>query len=436
MLWRNVIAELRDVEVVRDSGEMVRPEGSSASGARIAVPEELTVDGVRPLLDSFVEWLDRFGERSYDPHDFWAWLPGRKAKRLYYRRPSAGALPVLPFVALDTFLPSSRRLVASQRRYPIADAHYAAGFFHLATLTADPQSVARGVHFLEELERSRCEGFDEFCWGYPFDWESRSGTIVAGTPLITSVPYAYEAFELGYQATNRPQYLRVMESIAAFAFDAIPVTEFEDGSAAAGYTPFARTTVVNASCYRGFLLAAAGRRFGRADWMREAERNIAFAIVNQRPDGSWPYATVRGEHFVDNFHTCLVLKNLFKFWRLTGRGEVLDSISRGFAFYRRNLLDERQQPIPFAVKPRLTLHSGDLYDYAEGINLSVHLREVELDAVNVLQGMLRGLVNEWALGDGHFVTRRLIVGRNTIPYHRWGQSQVFHALAYYCRSLN
>jgi hypothetical protein len=436
MLQRKVIGDLRDVEVVRNSREMVRPEGRPAYAGRTALADALAADDVRPLLESFVEWLGRFGERSYDPHDFWAWPPGRKAKRLYYRRPIAGLLPVLPFVALDTFFPSSRRLVASQRRYPIADAHYAAGFFFLATLTGDPQHVARGVHFLEELERSRCESFDEFCWGYPFDWESRSGSIVAGTPLITSVPYAYEAFELGYEATNRPEYLRVMESIAAFAFDAIPVTEFEDGSAAAGYTPSHRTTVVNASCYRGFLLAAAGRRFARADWMREAERNTAFALVNQRSDGSWPYATERGQDFVDNFHTCLVLKNLFKFWRLTRRADVLDSVSRGYAFYRRSLLDERQQPIPFAVKPRLTLHIGDLYDYAEGINLSVLLREVEVEALNVLQGMLRGLVNEWALRDGHFVTRRLLVGRNTIPYHRWGQSQVFHALTFYCRSLN
>jgi hypothetical protein len=386
------------------------------------------------MVESFIQWLDRFGERSYDPHDFWAWILGRKAKRLYYRRPVVGALAVAPFVALDTFVPSSRRLVACRRRYPIADAHYAAGFFYWATVTGDTEAIARGVHFLDELERERCEGFDEFCWGYPFDWESRSGTIAAGTPLITTVPYAYEAFELGYEATGRQSFLRIMESIAAFAFDRIPVTELDDGSAAAGYAPFLCTTVVNASCYRGFLLAAAGRRFRQPDWTSEAERNIAFALATQRADGSWPYATMKGDEFVDNFHTCLVLKNLFKFWRLTNRADVLDAVRRGYAFYRRNLLDERLQPIPFAVKPRLTLHRGDLYDYAEGINLAVLLGEVEPEAREVLDEMLRGLAGRWSLSDGHFVTRRLLVGRNTIPYHRWGHSQIFHALAHRCRS--
>ena len=152
----------------------------------------------------------------------------------------------MPFVALDTFCPSSRRLVASPHRYAIADAHYAAGFFHWAAATGDNASVSRGVHFLDVLEASRCEGFDEFCWGYPFQWESRSGTVAAGTPLMTTVPYAYEAFELGFEATGRERYLRVMASIAAFASEHIPTTEFDDGSVAAGYTPSLATTVVNA----------------------------------------------------------------------------------------------------------------------------------------------------------------------------------------------
>jgi hypothetical protein len=127
-----------------------------------------------------------------------------------------------------------------------------------------------------------------------------------------------------------------------------------------------------------------------------------------------------------------VLKNLFKFWRITGRTEVLDSVRRGYAYYRHRLLDEDLQPIPFAVQSRLSLHRRDLYDYAEGINLALLLREVEPEAREVLQRLLTGLASGWALPDGHFVTRLLVIGKNTVPYHRWAQSQVFHALARYC----
>ena len=388
----------------------------------------------RRLVDAFIRWLDTFGERSWDPYDFWASPPGRRAKRLYYRSRVSGSLAVLPFVVLDLLIPSSRRLVSSPQRFPIADAHYAMGFFHWAEAIGDAGAVARGEHFLAELERTRSSAFDEFCWGYPFDWESRAGTIPSGTPLITTLPYAYEAFEAGYKTTRKSEYLRVMDSIARFAFDCIPSNELEEGVSAAAYTPFHQTQVVNASSYRGFLLAAAGQRFGRPKYVDEANRNISFVLACQRPDGSWPYDPTEDGAFVDNFHTCMVLKNLYKFSSIVDRAEVLASVRKGYAYYRNRLLDQELQPIPFAVKPRLTLHHGDLYDYAEGINLAVLLYDAECDAQEVLQRLLTRLASEWALADGHFVTRQLVLGRNTVPYHRWGQSQVFHALTHYCRA--
>jgi hypothetical protein len=41
---------------------------------------------------------------------------------------------------------------------------------------------------------------------------------------------------------------------------------------------------------------------------------------------------------------------------------------------------------------------------------------------------MKELLDNWTLPDGHFVTRITWFGRNAIPYHRWAQSQTFHAL--------
>jgi hypothetical protein len=382
----------------------------------------------RRLAEGFVTWLDGYGERSQDPYDFWAWGPGRRAKRLYHRHRVRGAAAALPFVALDVAAPASRRLVRRPRRYPIADAHYARAFFAWAALTGDAAGVARGEHFLRELERSRCPGEDDLCWGYPFDWEARAETIPAGTPLMTTVPYGYDAFAAGHAATGRPEHLAAMASVARFAAGRIPVTDDGPGRAAAAYTPRHRSRVVNASAYRARLLAAAGRRFGRDDWARAAAANLAFVLDRQRADGSWAYAPDDGEHFVDNFHTCLVLKNLAGTWRLTGRDDVLAAVLRGYRFYRARLLDAGGQPVPFAVKPRATPVRRDLYDYAEGLNLAVLLDDVEPSARGVAAGLVAGLARDMRLADGHFATRRLVAGRTTVPYHRWGQAQAFGAL--------
>jgi hypothetical protein len=187
--------------------------------------------------------------------------------------------------------------------------------------------------------------------------------------------------------------------------------------------------VVNANAYRGFLLVTAGRRFEREEWEDAGRRNIRFVLSSQRSDGSWPYSTDGTDDFVDNFHTCFVLKNLVKVWQVTADEDVRSAILRGYDFYLAHLLDQHGLPIPFAERPRLTLHRRDLYDYAEGTNLARLVRDLVPRANGVLERLTLELVEHWQLADGHFVTRELLVGSNKVPYHRWAQSQAFHSLA-------
>jgi hypothetical protein len=343
-----------------------------------------------------------------------------------------GTIATAPFVFLDAFVPSSRALARPRARYPIADAHYALGFFAWAEATGERRWVDRGTGFLEALEASRSAGFSDYSWGYPFDWQTAAGLFEAGRPLMTTIPYAYEAFEAGHRATGTQEYLEVMQSVASFAFERIPSVEVSPGASAAAYTPFDQRRVVNASAYRGYLLAAAARRFRRDDWLAAGRANLAFVLESQREDGSWLYALDGFDAFVDNLHTCLVLKNLFKAWQETEDDELLAAVRRGYGYYRSRLLDDGGRPLPFAERQRLVLIRRDLYDYAEGINLALLLREAQPDADDVLAGLLESLLGDWVLPDGHFVTRRLLAGTNRVPYHRWAQAQTFHALARYC----
>ena len=147
----------------------------------------------------FSGWLDHYGEISYDFQTFYASPIGQSAKRLYYRQPLLGTLAVSPMVFCEAFVPSARRLFWKPQRFPIADAHYAMGSFFLAQVLGQEQYYRRALHFLEILDQTRCAGYDDYCWGYPFNWETVRGTIKEGTPLITTVPYVYEAFKQAYQ---------------------------------------------------------------------------------------------------------------------------------------------------------------------------------------------------------------------------------------------
>src|SRR6266566_8125134 len=129
---------------------------------------------ISPVLIDFVGWLDRFGETSWDHQSFFAGPIGRRAKALYYRHKAVGTMAVAPMILFEACLPEALRLFHRRIRFPIADAHYAMGFAFLHQATGDASYLEKAVHFLSELKRSRCSGFKEYCWGYPFDWVTRT----------------------------------------------------------------------------------------------------------------------------------------------------------------------------------------------------------------------------------------------------------------------
>src|SRR5262249_36776432 len=152
---------------------------------------EALAEKTASAVERFCAWLDRYGETSYDKESFFASKLGRSAKALYYRRPLLGTLAVAPMVLCEAFVPSARHSFWKPQRFPIADAHYAMGFALLAKIYEADKCYQRAVHFLEVLQETRCRAYEDYCWGYPFDWETRIGTIEKGTPLITTLPYVY-----------------------------------------------------------------------------------------------------------------------------------------------------------------------------------------------------------------------------------------------------
>ena len=92
----------------------------------------LPVEQVRKSVLRFVDWLDRYGETSYDFQSFYAGDLTRKAKALYYRRPVLGTMAVAPIIFCEAFVPAARQLFWKRQRFPIADAHYAMGFAFLS----------------------------------------------------------------------------------------------------------------------------------------------------------------------------------------------------------------------------------------------------------------------------------------------------------------
>ncbi len=392
----------------------------------------IALERTQNALARFTDWLQQYGETSFDHQSYFAGPVGGRAKALYYRHAGLGILAVSPMIFSEAFLPSARRLFWKPMRFPIADAHYAMGFAYLSRSLNKREYYDSAVHFLDALLQTRSEKYREYGWGYPFNWVTRNGIYKANTPFITTLPYVYEAFSAVYQIDNDTKWLESMRSIAEHGANDYRDFEIAPETYSCSYSPEAGDTggVINASAYRAFLLMSASLQFSNESYRQKAERNMNFVLQSQQPNGSWLYAADSVRDFVDHFHTCFVMKALAKIEKLTGHEGCRMALDRGVDYYVNNLFDDRGLPKPFSKAPRLTVYKSELYDYAECINLCTLLegRYPKLDAIR--DRVLDDLLGRWQKKDGSFRSRKLYLGWDNVPMHRWAQSQIFRSLCF------
>jgi hypothetical protein len=350
-----------------------------------------------------------------------------------------------------------------------------------------PRLLVKAVALGDELLRYSIPGFRGYCWGYPFDWQNNKGLWRRNTPFITCTPYAFEAYLGLFDATGHQRYLEIAASISRFVADDLKDSPCGADAAAASYSPFDDSKVINASAYRAFVLFEAAHRLmdpsiaqhrsadpacasvqstessdgassapssrpsppmgareehGPATarfplhaevcrrYLEKAWRNLNFILQSQREDGSWLYAVDNpAEAYIDHFHTCFVLKNLVKINRHIRHPRVSDAIQRGYTYYRKHLFDAQDNPRQFAIRPRTQLVDMEMYDWAEAMTLGALLREEIPGAFDFAHELARRLGAQYQLPDGHFVTRVYRGGiRHTFPFLRWPQAQLFHAV--------
>jgi hypothetical protein len=154
---------------------------------------------------------------------------------------------------------------------------------------------------------------------------------------------------------------------------------------------------------------------------------LNFVIESQNANGSWYYSVDGQRDFVDHFHTCFVLKALVKIEALTRNSECTKAIERGVNYYVANLFDSSSLPKPFSRAPRMTVYRNELYDCAECINLATLLRG-RFPSLDHILSIVPGL--DWQNPDGSFRARKLLLGWDNTPMHRWAQSQMFRSLSF------
>src|SRR5256886_14465478 len=128
----------------------------------------------------------------------------------------------------------------------------------LADFRRDPtkENEVEARELLDDLIWMSLKGFRGACWGYNFDWQSRSFFVPRGTPTIVPTAFAARALCEAAEILSRDEYLPFARTICDFTLNDLIRSEETTDEVCFSYSPLDQTRVFNANLLAGGELVA------------------------------------------------------------------------------------------------------------------------------------------------------------------------------------
>lgn len=291
-----------------------------------------------------------------------------------------------------------------------------------SVLPAD-ETAEKLDRMLETLLAQRLPAFEEPCWGYHFDVQTRVFFYPAGAPNAIATAFAGFALLDAHERTRRPELLELAGSVARFFVRHVPQTDTKDG-AFFGYLVGDRTPIHNASMLAAALLARVAVATGDADLRERAQRAVDYTVAHQAPDGSWTYGELPHLHWVDNFHTAYVLMCL-DVCRRSGLDRCADALEDGLRFYANELFLPDGTP---KYKPS-SVYPIDGQCAAEAIRVFALTSNLDPASRRAAQRSFAYARRALTNSDGSYMFQRERLWANRQPHVRWVEAPFLVALA-------
>jgi hypothetical protein len=229
---------------------------------------------------------------------------------------------------------------------PVSVGLYLQGQAHLALARpGTAEERAEKAHWATaQLIATVSPGYSGPCWGYPFDWETRYGSIPAGTPTIVATGMITNALMLAHEVFGDERARELVIGATAFVTRDLNRIDGNDGAFCWSYSPLDQQAVLNASLKGSRLLAQAYALGAPATLLEEAAGSARFVVERQADTGAWPYAANDARGWADNFHTGYVLECLRAYRGHTGDASFDQAIDRGWSYYRTRFFTEDLTP--------------------------------------------------------------------------------------------
>jgi len=398
------------------------------------------LDDIMRSVERLDAWIQGNGWAGYDPYDVRGTrlflralaLPKTSLVARWYRKLILG-----PLIVGEALFPKLFRVVLDVQPSVNAKgmALFARAYLNLFTATGRDGYRQKAIACLEWLLRNPSAGYQEPCWGYPFDWDN--GVMVpALTPASVVSAAACEAFWAAWRATGNGQYLETCCGVCRFFVDKLNVDQIDDDTVCFSYTPLDHFHVHNANLMVGELLVRVGRQVGRHDWVTMGLKAANYALREQNHDGSLFYwgrvQNNMNPDRIDHYHSGFEMRCLYGLWKSTGMPQYKTALDRYYGFYDRNLLQQDGGLIAPMMYPGARF-PVNIHSCAEGLMLNSTLAPDCERAREVMLKMAPWVISRMQADAGHFVfMRRRYLGvewLSRIPYIRWGQAWMLLALS-------
>lgn len=374
-------------------------------------------------LNKLNVWLEKNGWAGYDPYDI-------KGKKIFlYLQRSKYTNFGFSFL-LNRHPMFSRRFFRVKKQVNAkAMALFARAYLNLYRKTQDENFLKKALACLNWLVENPSKRYSGFCWGYPFDWQSRV-FISKATPsgVVTSI--AAHAFLDAYKVLGEKQYLNIAKSCCDFIINDLNVDRVDTDEVCFSYTPIDNFHVHNANMFSVSVLLRSYVHFKEDEYKELGVKALNFTVNRQNEDGSWYYWAPPDKllYNIDNYHTGFVLECLNVCRRALGEEfKYVSKLRKGLEFYADNLfLDDGTPKIN-----RNRIYPIDIHSCAQGIITFCELADFEPKYLNMAEKVARWTISNMQDKEGYFYYRIYRKWKtDKTAYIRWGQAWMLRALSY------
>jgi len=378
-------------------------------------------------LEKLDKWIIKNGWAGYDPYDikghsFFIKIQSNE-KNLYNR-----FLRLIFFYGESLFPLLYRRIFRIKKSINAkAMGLFAESYLNLYIKLKDEKYLHKTKECLEWLIDNKSPEYKNYCWGYPFDWQSRI-FIPRNTPSAIVSTVCGQAFWAYYQYTKENQYLEICKSICNFLVNNLNQDIISNDKICFSYTPLDNFHIHNANLFVAEFLIKIGKEINNQEYYRLGQKALNYTLSQQNKDGSFFYWGKPDKllYKIDHYHTGFVLRSLFSIYQLTGDKKLYQHLKNGLNFYINNLFYHNTTPKIESQK----LYPINIHSCAEAI-LSLSVLSTEFPRVKaLLKNTTYWIISDMQDKKGYFYYMKLPYKTIKIPYIRWGQAWMINSLSH------